>query len=1187
MSIKPKDFVHLHLHTEYSLLDGACRIDRLMERVKEMGQTAVAITDHGVMYGCVDFYKAAKKQGIKPVIGCEAYVAQRSRKDKVHKIDSSSYHLVLLCKNETGYKNLIKMLSIANEDGFYVKPRIDHELLEKYHEGLVALSACLAGEIPQALLAGEYERAEELALYYKNLFGDDYYIEIQDHGLEEQLAVMPGLIRLARENSIPLVATNDCHYVEKEDSVMQHALICVQTNHTFDDDDVLEFKTDNFYVRSTEEMAEIFAAVPDAVTNTALVAEKCNFDFEFGVTKLPFFTTPDGSDNITFFKKLCTDGLRARYGENPPEEHVKRLEYEMSVIERMGYVDYFLIVWDFVDYAKNHDIPVGPGRGSGAGSICAYSMGITGIDPMRYNLLFERFLNPERISMPDFDIDFCYEKRPLVIDYVNEKYTPTHVAQIITFGTLAARAAVRDIGRVLAMPYQQVDTVAKLIPQELGITIKKALERSAELKALYDNDAEVKRLIDLSAKVEGMPRHASTHAAGVVITRDEVSDYVPLHRNDEQMVTQYSMTTLEELGLLKMDFLGLRTLTVINDCERAMQKRKTGFSADNIPLDDKETYKMLSAGNTEGVFQFESGGMRNVLMGLRPVNIEDLIAVISLYRPGPMDSIPTYIENRHNPKKIRYKHPMLKPILDVTNGCIVYQEQVMQIFRELAGFSYGQADLVRRAMSKKKHEVMEEEGRIFIYGSNAPGKQCDGCLKRGIPESVAKDIYSEMENFASYAFNKSHAAGYAYVAYQTAYLKRHYPCEFMAALLTSVLDSTGKVMEYIAECRSCGIEVLSPDINQSGNGFSSDEGKIRFGLLAIKSVGRNLVSSIVSERTSKGPFKSFLDFCTRMYSELNKRALENLIKCGAFDSFGVNRRSMVLGMDDVLRSIGDDSKGNLEGQLDLFSSDSAHSKREAVLPQTTEYEQSELLRFEKELTGLYLSSHPLREYDEFVKKNSLTNIASFIGDDAINRDNENVEVLVTVASVRPKITRDNKTMAFVNIEDMSGTVEMLVFPARLETCSKLLKENTIVVVRGRVSVKEDDAIKLICNDVVAPDDYKKGRSFTYEDRYKNQGARQRANYTPENTKMADYSPASETQIPNVEKIYVKLKSRGEENLQRVYGLLGIFSGKIPVYTYFTDSGENIRLPQRLWASPDERLKSELVELLGADAVKYK
>ncbi|MEG1269079.1 MAG: DNA polymerase III subunit alpha [Oscillospiraceae bacterium] len=1164
MEIKSSDFVHLHLHTEYSLLDGACRINRLMDKIKENGQNSVAITDHGVMYGCVEFFKAAKKAGIKPIIGCECYVAARTRFDKVHRLDASSYHLILLCKNEIGYKNLIKMVSLANTEGFYVKPRIDHELLEKYHEGLVCLSACLAGEIPQNLLNDSYDKAREIALYYKDLFGEDYYIEIQDHGIEEQLQVLPDLIRIARELNIELVATNDCHYVNRDDSAMQHALICVQTNHTFDDTDVLEFKTDNFYVKSTEEMSEIFAAVPDAITNTAKVAEKCNYEFEFGATKLPHFTTPDGSDNTIFFKKLCTDGLKKRYRENISDSIVNRLSYEMRIIEQMGYVDYFLIVWDFINFARNNDIPVGPGRGSGAGSLCAYCMRITDIDPIRYNLLFERFLNPERVSMPDFDIDFCYEKRPLVINYVTEKYTTSHVAQIVTFGTMAARAAVRDIGRVLGMSYQLVDTVAKSIPQELGMTIDKALVRSKELSDLYNSDENIKRLIDLSLKVEGMPRHASTHAAGVVITRDEVSDYVPLSKNDEQTVTQYTMTVLEELGLLKMDFLGLRTLTVISDCEKSIRLSESSFAVEDISLDDEETFKMLSNGNTVGVFQFESGGMKQVLMGLRPINVEDLIAVISLYRPGPMDSIPTYIENRHHPEKIKYKHPLLKPILDVTNGCIVYQEQVMQIFRELAGFSYGQADLVRRAMSKKKHDVMEQEGEKFIYGSTEKGKECEGCLKKGVPESVAKDIYAEMANFASYAFNKSHAAAYAIVAYQTAYLKCHYPTEFMAALLTSVLDNTDKVIEYISECRNEGIEVLPPDINVSLHGFTVDKKSIRFGLLAVKSVGKNLITSIIRERTDSGNFNSFLDFCERMHStELNKRALENLIKCGAFDNFGNSRRSMVMGIDSVLKDIDDVDKNNVSGQYDLFSRPEDDKKREAILPKVEEYDSRELLRYEKELTGMYLSSHPLLEYEKNRPNITASLIREFLQEDALKYDNKFVKLLVTISSVRVKITKNNQTMAFVNIEDMTGAMEMMVFPKILEEYAKVLKENSIVVVSGRISVKEDDAIKLICDNVITIDDYLKDSG-----RYENRDSQQQ-------------------NACKAKRLYIKFSDERDPKIERAFALLRIFEGATQVRIFYADTKTTLLAPRHLWSDAGATVISELKALLGDENVMLK
>ena len=786
MAEKARNFTHLHLHTEYSLLDGACRIEGLMQRVKALGQTAVAITDHGVMYGCVDFYKAAKKAGVKPIIGCEVYVATRTRFDKVNRIDGSN-HLVLLCKNETGYKNLIKMVSAGFTEGFYNKPRVDHELLEEYHEGLICLSACLAGEIPQALLAGDYEKAKNLARYYEDLFGKgNYYIEIQDHGLDEQRTVLPLLVRLSRETGIPLVATNDAHYLEKEDSRMQHILICIQTNKTVNDDDVLEFGTDEFYVKSTDEMYELFSAWPEACENTNRIAEMCSFDFEFGVTKLPYFVAPDGMDNKEYFVKLCRDGLLRRYGADVPEDIRARLDYEISIIDRMGYINYYLIVFDFINYAKSQGIPVGPGRGSGAGSLAAYCVGITNIDPIKYNLLFERFLNPERVSMPDFDIDFCYERRQEVIDYVIRKYGADHVAQIVTFGTMAARAAIRDVGRVLDMPYGTVDGIAKLVPMEPKMTLTKALSISRELKARYDADPQVKELIDMSLKLEGMPRHASTHAAGVVITREAADEYVPLATNDGNPVTQFTMTTIEELGLLKMDFLGLRTLTVIDDAEKMIRKREPGFSMDAVPYDDQRVYAMLNAGETEGVFQMESGGMTQAVMGLQSKSLEDIIAIISLYRPGPMESIPTYIANRHNPGNVKYKTPQLEHILDVTNGCIVYQEQVMQICRELAGFSYGQADLVRRAMSKKKHDVMEKERQHFVHGNTEPGHECAGCVANGISETVANAIFDDMSSFASYAFNKSHATCYSWVAYQTAFLKANYPISAAALRLTGL-----------------------------------------------------------------------------------------------------------------------------------------------------------------------------------------------------------------------------------------------------------------------------------------------------------------------------------------------------------------------------------------------------------------
>ena len=841
-----RQFTHLHVHTEYSLLDGACRIDRLFDHLKAMGQTACAITDHGVMYGCVAFFDAAKAAGIKPIIGCEVYVATRTRFDKVNRIDGNN-HLILLCKNEMGYKNLIKMVSAGFTEGFYSKPRIDKDLLEQHHEGLICLSACLAGEIPQAILAGDYERAKQAALYYRDLFGEgNYYIELQDHGLEEDQVVLPQLIRLARETGIPMVATNDAHYITKEDAKMQSILLCIQTGKTIADADRMEFQTDEFYLKSTDEMYDLFAMVPEACENTNKIAEQCNFEFTFGETKLPYFKAPDGMENQEYFEKLCWEGLERRYPGEVTDALKERLSYEINVVKTMGYTNYYLIVYDFINYAKSRDIPVGPGRGSGAGSLAAYCVGITDIDPIRYNLIFERFLNPERVSMPDFDVDFCYERRQEVIDYVNEKYGRDHVAQIVTFGTMAARAAVRDVGRVMGMTYQDVDRVAKLIPMELKMTLKKALEVSPDLKALYDGDNQVHELIDTSLKVEGMPRHASTHAAGVVITREPATEYVPLSTNDGLPVTQFNMVEIERLGLLKMDFLGLRTLTVIHDTEMAVRHTKDpDFRVANIDYDDPATYEMLTRGETMGIFQLESTGMTQVLMSMRPKNLEDVIALISLYRPGPMDSIPTYLRNRKDPSKVVYQTPQMAHIVDVTNGVVIYQEQVMQICRELAGFSFGQADNVRRAMSKKKLKVMEAEREHFVHGCTEPGKECAGCVKNGIPEAVANQIYDDMISFASYAFNKSHAACYAYVAFQTAYLKCHYPHEFMAALLTSVLDNTSKVIEYTSECQRLGIKVLPPDINVSRGGFTVDSDSIRFGLNAVKSVGRNLIDSVV------------------------------------------------------------------------------------------------------------------------------------------------------------------------------------------------------------------------------------------------------------------------------------------------------------------------------------------------------
>lgn len=1160
MAEKARNFTHLHLHTEYSLLDGACRIEGLMQRVKALGQTAVAITDHGVMYGCVDFYKAAKKAGVKPIIGCEVYVATRTRFDKVNRIDGSN-HLVLLCKNETGYKNLIKMVSAGFTEGFYNKPRVDHELLEEYHEGLICLSACLAGEIPQALLAGDYEKAKNLARYYEDLFGKgNYYIEIQDHGLDEQRTVLPLLVRLSRETGIPLVATNDAHYLEKEDSRMQHILICIQTNKTVNDDDVLEFGTDEFYVKSTDEMYELFSAWPEACENTNRIAEMCSFDFEFGVTKLPYFVAPDGMDNKEYFVKLCRDGLLRRYGADVPEDIRARLDYEISIIDRMGYINYYLIVFDFINYAKSQGIPVGPGRGSGAGSLAAYCVGITNIDPIKYNLLFERFLNPERVSMPDFDIDFCYERRQEVIDYVIRKYGADHVAQIVTFGTMAARAAIRDVGRVLDMPYGTVDGIAKLVPMEPKMTLTRALSISRELKARYDADPQVKELIDMSLKLEGMPRHASTHAAGVVITREAADEYVPLATNDGNPVTQFTMTTIEELGLLKMDFLGLRTLTVIDDAEKMIRKREPGFSMDAVPYDDQRVYAMLNAGETEGVFQMESGGMTQAVMGLQSKSLEDIIAIISLYRPGPMESIPTYIANRHNPGNVKYKTPQLEHILDVTNGCIVYQEQVMQICRELAGFSYGQADLVRRAMSKKKHDVMEKERQHFVHGNTEPGHECAGCVANGISETVANAIFDDMSSFASYAFNKAHAAAYAVVAYQTAYLKRHYPREFMAALLTSVLDNTGKVIEYTAECQRMGIRVLPPDINASDAGFTVEGKDIRFGLLALKNVGRNLIATVVRERSGT-PYRSLYDFCKRLHgTEINRRAVESMIKSGAFDNLEAKRRSMMDGVESILKSVESEARRNLDGQIDLFGAldgEQESGRNVYKLPDSgEEYPYDILLQMEKEVSGLYLSGHPLDHYRPVIEKVSTCRISELVGENAHAYDEQNVTLVCTVVRTKTINTKAGGMMAFITVEDLSGSMEVLAFPKVLLAASEAVHDNAVVVIKGRVSYKEDEPSKLIADSIVDVE-----------------------RYEPDKIK---------TDIKSTKNgLWLKLSSMRSESFEETKNLLQIFEGNFPVYMYFEDTKQRMLAPKSLWCTQSDLLVSELERVLGAGNVKVK
>lgn len=1172
-------FTHLHLHTEFSLLDGACRLDSLCAAAKALGQTSLAITDHGNMFGAVDFYKSAKANGVKPIIGCEVYVAERGLSDKVHGLDSTRYHLVLLCKNEVGYKNLIYMVSKSWVDGFYVRPRVDKELLEAHSEGLIALSACLAGEIPRKLSAKDYDGAKETALWYNRVFGQgNYYLELQDHGMKEQKEILPDLLRLSRETGIPTVATNDVHYIEKADAKIQKVLICIQTNHTIDEDTGLEFGTDEFYLKSEAEMREIFDFCPEAIENTEKIAQMCNLEFEFGKTKLPHFEVPNGQDHFAYFREKCYAGLYRNYGDGVSEDYKARLEYELSVIREMGYVDYFLIVADFISYAKAHGIPVGPGRGSGAGSIAAYCMGITGIDPMRYNLIFERFLNPERVSMPDIDVDFCYERREEVIDYVIQKYGADHVAQIVTFGTMAARAAVRDVGRVLGIPYNTVDSVSKQIPRELGITIEKALKKNPELKKLYTENEKIHELIDTAKRVEGMPRHASTHAAGVVITDRPVHEYVPLARNDESVVTQFTMTTIEELGLLKMDFLGLRTLTVINDTVKTIQKTQPDFEIENIPLDDAATYQMFSKGLTYGVFQCESAGLRSVLMRLKPRNLEDIIAVISLYRPGPMDSIDAYIENRHHPDAIRYKTPQLKEILDVTNGCMVYQEQVMQIFRTLAGYSFGRADVVRRAMSKKKHKVMEEEREYFIHGmKNSDGTvACCGCVANGIPEDVANSIFDDMTSFASYAFNKSHSAAYAVVAYRTAYLKCHYPAAFMSALLTSVIDDTSKISTYIADCTRMHIRVLPPSVNESLHSFSpKDKKTIRFGLLAIKNLGRGFIKEITTERETNGAFTDFYDFCKRMHGkDFNKRAVEGLIKSGALDDLGLNRREMLQNLPEIVSGLDAEMRRNVDGQMDIFSLGA--SEVQAYAPEYKHCQDfliAERLQLEKEATGLYLSGHPMTEYLPLSEKLRVTRISDLAEaeNDEMSRlhDGMTVKLLAIVTSIKKKTTKNDTTMAFVTVEDIYGSTELLVFPKIYAQFSHLLLPGNILLIEGRVSLRDEEEIRVI-PDRISPCPNKD----TVED-----SAAQTASLPPASKKRLE--------IPQEirQGLFLLIDTLESEQDKKVKNLLSIFEGNIPVYLYYNDTrakyvsarGVDVNMP----------MLSELRLLLGEKGVLLK
>ena len=1072
------NFTHLHVHTEYSLLDGSSKIKELPARAKELGMDSLAITDHGVMYGVIDFYRACKAAEIKPIIGCEVYVAPGSRFDKeaIGQGDDRYYHLVLLAENNTGYSNLMKIVSRGFTEGFYYKPRVDYEVLEKYHEGIIALSACLAGEVARDITRDNYEEAKKAALHYQDIFGkDNFFLELQDHGIPAQRLVNQELMRMSRETGIELVCTNDIHYTYAEDAEAHDLLLCLQTGKKVTDTDRMRYEGGRYYCKSPEEMAELFPYAPQALENTYRIAQRCNVEIEFGKTKLPKYEVPEGFDSWTYLLHLCNEGLVKRYGDEA-EKHRERLDYELGVIKRMGYVDYFLIVWDFINYAKQNGIAVGPGRGSGAGSIVAYSLAITDIDPIRYNLLFERFLNPERVSMPDIDVDFCYERRQEVIDYVVRKYGKDKVVQIVTFGTLAARAVIRDVGRVLDMPYADVDRVAKLVPNELGITLDKALKDSQDFKSLYESDASVKHLIDMARRLEGLPRNTSMHAAGVVICQKAADEFVPLSRGgDGTITTQYTMTTLEELGLLKMDFLGLRTLTVIQDAVNLVNKTHPGkFDIDKIDYNDRNVMELIGSGHTEGIFQLESAGMKNFMKELKPKSLEDITAGISLYRPGPMDFIPKYIKGKNNPDDIVYECPQLENILSTTYGCIVYQEQVMQIVRDLAGYTLGRSDLVRRAMSKKKASVMEKERQNFIYGNKEEG--VPGCIANGIPEETAKIIYDNMTDFAKYAFNKSHAACYAVVSYRTAYLKCYYPKEFFAALMTSVLANNTKVAEYAYTCRQMGIEILPPDINEGEGNFSVASNGIRYGLSALKSIGKPIIDAIIQEREANGVFTGLEDFISRLSGkEVNKRTLESFIKSGAFDCFNANRHQMMLVYADIVDNINNERKSNIAGQMSLF--DMFEEKHDKVnVPNVPEYDKEELLAYEKEVLGVYVSGHPMDDYEALWRKH-ITNVSSdFINDEdnppkVTEGQKATIGGIITAKTV--KNTKTGKMMAFITVEDVFGAVEVLVFPRDYEKYRSQAVEDNKVFVTGRVSISEEENGKLVCESITAFEDVPK------------------------------------------------------------------------------------------------------------------
>ena len=1171
-------FTHLHVHSEYSLLDGACRIRDLVARIKELGQTSVAITDHGVMYGAVNFYKEAKSEGVKPIIGCEVYVAARSRFDMDHELDSERYHLVLLCKNETGYKNLCRLVSAAFTEGFYVKPRVDMELLREYSSGLIALSACVSGEIPSLIQKGRHDEARAIAMEFRDIFGNDsFYLELQDHGLQYQPEVNEGLIRLHSETGIPLVATNDAHYIDRSGAEYQDVLMCIQTSKTVEDEDRMRFESQELYLKSETEMRALFPDHQEACDNTEIIAGMCELEFDFGEHHLPEFPLPDGEHSAEeYLQKLCLKGFENLYGNDRPEVR-EQLQYELDMIATMGFTDYFLIVADFISHAKNKGIPVGPGRGSAAGSVVSYCLNITTVDPIRYNLYFERFLNPERISMPDIDIDFCERRRGEVIEYVKQKYGADRVAQIITFNTLKAKNAIRSVSKALALTFAEENELAREIPFGLNIKIADALKTSDRLRELYSTDERITRVIDTAMALEGMPKDPGTHAAGIVITKLPVREYVPLalSKKDDSIATQYSMTTLEELGLLKMDFLGLRNLTVIDDAVKEIRKTVPDFSIDTIPEDDAQTYEMLAQGKTLGVFQMESEGMTSVCVGIAAKSIDDIAAVIALYRPGPMDSIPAFIENSRDPSKIKYIDPALEPILNVTYGCIVYQEHVIEILRKIGGFSLGQADLIRRAMSKKKQSEIDKERQTFIDGD--PERGIRGAVAGGIPRTAAGQIYDSVAPFAGYGFNKAHAVAYAVIAYQTAYLKRRYPREYMAALLSSVLDGSDKVSEYTQECREMGIMLLPPDINESGATFTVSGEDLRFGMTAIKNVGRGLIRDVIAERGANGPFTDFEEFCRRMHGkDLNRRALESMIVCGCFDGFGANRRQLMLICPKVADSVAEQMRRNIEGQIDLFgmSDDSGVKMSVAVqLPDVPEFPKSELMRMEREVTGLYMSGHPIDEYRSAARKSGAVGIGDILSDFAREggnikfADDQQITVAGVIESVKTKATRNNSLMAYVGLDDGTGSIEALAFKKTIETHGGYMQANELVLVQGRLSARDDKEPQIVVNTLRPIADVHRSPE-TGDAGVRAQGSGLRAQETRDSESAVE------------KKLFIKLPGEKCDEYERFKLILDMFPGREQMVIHFSDTKRTVGTSCVI----HDAMLAELREMLGKENV---